>query len=73
MTKLGGRVASVTRTSRFDFESGPDPDLTCQWDTERKLFSLAEVRAPPSAVFAYLQAILPTLYQYTSLYCIVKN
>ena len=30
VTKLGGWVASVTRTSRFDFSSGPDPDLAYQ-------------------------------------------
>ena len=30
--------------------SSADPDPTRQWDTKRKLFSLAEVRALPSAV-----------------------
>ena len=38
------------RTSRFDFGSGPDPDLADHWDTKRKLFSLAEVWALPNAV-----------------------
>ena len=32
MTKLGGRVGSVTITSRFDFGSGADPDQAYQWD-----------------------------------------
>ena len=40
----------MTRTSRFDFGSGPDPDPAYQWDTKRKLFSLAEVCALPSDV-----------------------
>ena len=47
-TKLGGQVGSVARTSRFDF--GEDLDLGHRWDTKCNLFSLAEVRAPPSAV-----------------------
>ena len=37
------KVGEVTRTSRFDFGSGPDPDLAYQWNTKGKLFSLAEV------------------------------
>ena len=36
----------MTRTSGLDFGSDP----AHQWDTKRKLFSLAEVDAPPSAV-----------------------
>ena len=40
----------MTRTSRFDFGSGPDADLAYQWDTKNKLFSLAEVFALPSAI-----------------------
>jgi len=38
----------VTRTSRFDFGSGPDPDPAYQWDI--KLFILAEVCTLPSDV-----------------------
>ena len=33
------------RTSGFDFGLGLDPDPTYQWDTKRKLFSLADVCA----------------------------
>ena len=40
----------MTRPSRLNFGEDPDPDLAHQWDTKRKLFNLAEVRAPPSAV-----------------------
>ena len=40
----------MTRTSQFDFGSGPDPDPGHQWDTKRKLVSLAEVCAPLSGV-----------------------
>ena len=40
----------MTRTSRFDFGSDQDTDPTFQWETKRKLFSVAEVCAPPSAV-----------------------
>jgi len=36
---------SVTRTSRLDFGSVPDPDPAFQWEMKGKLFSLAEVRA----------------------------
>ena len=43
MTKLGGWVCSVTRTSQFNFGSGPDADAACHWDTKCKLFSLADV------------------------------
>ena len=34
----------VERISRLDFGSGPDADPVCQWITNRKLFSLAEVK-----------------------------
>ena len=44
----------MTRTSQFDLGSGLDADLAYQWDTERKLFSLADVRALPSAVLVVL-------------------
>jgi len=50
MPKLGGWIGEVTRMSRFDFGSGLDPDPASQWDAKRKLFSLVEVCAPPSAV-----------------------
>ena len=41
----------MTRTSRLDFGSGPDPDPAFQWEKKkRKLFSLAEVCALPSAI-----------------------
>ena len=43
MTKLGGWFQKVTRTNRFDFGSGPDPDLSYQWHTKCGLFRLAEV------------------------------
>ena len=33
----------VTRTSRFDFGSGLDPDPDNQWDIKCKLVSLVEV------------------------------
>ena len=39
---------SVTRTSRFDFGSGPHPDPGYQWDTKRNLLFLSEVCTPPS-------------------------
>ena len=44
----------MTRTSRFDFSSGPDPDPACWWDTKREPFSLAEVCAPLSVVLVSL-------------------
>ena len=50
MPKLGGWVGWVTRTSQLDFSLGLDPDPAYQWDTERNMFSLAEVRALPSAI-----------------------
>ena len=40
----------MTRTSRFDFGSGPNPDPTYLWDIKHKLLSLVEVCALPSAV-----------------------
>ena len=40
----------MTRTSLFNFGSGPDTDSAYQWDRKRKLFSLAEICALPSAV-----------------------
>ena len=40
----------MTRTSRFDFGSGLNPDPANQWDTKCKLFSMAEVCTLPSAV-----------------------
>ena len=39
LTKPGGRIGSVTRTSRLDFGSSPEADLAYQWATKRKLFS----------------------------------
>ena len=54
MTKLGGWVGFVTRTSRLYFRSGPNTDLTHQWDTKRKLFSLVEVCALPSAILVLI-------------------
>ena len=50
MTKLGGWVGYVARTSRLDFGLDTDPDPVYQWDTKRKLFTLAQVCARPSAV-----------------------
>ena len=44
-TKPGGWVGEVTRTNRFNFGSGPDPDPSSQWDAKCKLFSRAEVWA----------------------------
>ena len=40
----------MTRTRRFEFGSGQDPDPADQWDPKHKLFSLAELCALPSAV-----------------------
>ena len=40
----------MTRTNRLDFGSVLDPDPADQWDTKRKLFRLAEVRALPRGV-----------------------
>ena len=37
-------------TSSLDFVLGPNADQAYQWDTKRKLFSLVEVWALPSAV-----------------------
>ena len=54
MTKLGGRVGEVTRTSQFNFGSGADADAPYEWDTKRKQFSLAKVCALPSAVPSYV-------------------
>ena len=39
----------MTITSRLNSSSGPNPDMAYQWDTERKLISLAEVCALLSA------------------------
>ena len=44
----------MRRTSRFDFALGLDADLAYQWDTKRKLFSLAEVYALLNAVKSYI-------------------
>ena len=41
-----------------DLISGPDSDPADQWDTKRKLFILAEVCAPPSAVLVHCGIIL---------------
>ena len=49
----------MTITSQFDFGSGPDPDLAYKWDTKRKLFSLAEACALPSAVLVFLHETAP--------------
>ena len=38
------------QASRFDFSWGPNPDPVSQWDIKRKLFSLVEECALPSAV-----------------------
>ena len=40
----------MTRTIRLGFGEGPDPDPAYQWDTKRKVFSLAEVCTPPSVI-----------------------
>jgi len=40
----------MTRTSRFDFGSGTDPEPAFQWDTKCKLFSLVKVSSLPSAL-----------------------
>ena len=40
----------MTGTSGFNFSSGPNPDLAHQWDSKRKLISLVEVCALPSAL-----------------------
>ena len=40
----------MTRINKFEFGSSPDPEPAYQWDTKRKLFSVEEVCAPPSAV-----------------------
>ena len=50
MTNLGGWVGSEIRISWLEFVVRPDADLAYQWDTKRKLFSLAEVCTPPSTV-----------------------
>uniref|UniRef100_A0A8C4N8E9 Mediator of RNA polymerase II transcription subunit 11 n=1 Tax=Eptatretus burgeri TaxID=7764 RepID=A0A8C4N8E9_EPTBU len=39
----------VNRTSQLDFGVGPDADPAYKWDTKRKLLSLLEVCALPSA------------------------
>ena len=46
-------IGCVKNTNRLDFDEYPDPDPAYQWDTKRKLFSLAEVSALPSAVLCY--------------------
>ena len=43
-------IGSVTRTSQLKFNSGPNPDLAYQWDTQRKLINLAEVCSRLSAL-----------------------
>ena len=48
MAKVDGCVGKVTTTSQFDSGSGPNPNPAYQWDTKRKLFSLAEVCTLPS-------------------------
>ena len=40
----------MTRTSRFGFSSGLDPDPARHWDTKRKQLRLVEVGAQPGAV-----------------------
>ena len=50
MPKLGGWIVLGNRISRLHFGSALGADLTYQWNTKRKLFSLAEVCALPSAV-----------------------
>ena len=47
----------MTRTSRFDFGSGPNPDPAYQWDTKCKLFNLAEVCALPNAVLVMKEIV----------------
>ena len=47
----------MTKTSGFDFGSGPDADLPYQWN---KLFSLVDVRAPPCA-FLVVEALTRAL------------
>ena len=49
----------MTRTSSFDFGSRPNPDPAYQWDTKRKLFSLADVCAPPYAVIVHFCVFHP--------------
>uniref|UniRef100_A0A8C4Q1P5 ATPase AAA-type core domain-containing protein n=1 Tax=Eptatretus burgeri TaxID=7764 RepID=A0A8C4Q1P5_EPTBU len=55
LAKLGGQVGCVTRTNRFDFGSGLDPDPPYQWDTKCKLFSLVEVWCPTVSTDILLQ------------------
>ena len=40
----------MRRTSGLYFDEDLDADPAHQWDTKRKLFSMAEVYGPPSAV-----------------------
>ena len=63
MTKLGGWVGEVTRTSRLDFGSGTDPDPAYHWDTKRKLSSLVEVCTLLNAVLVHPR-VLPRLVRY---------
>ena len=54
----------MTRTSRFDFSSGPNPDPAYQWDTKRKVISLVEVCALPSALVVFvisISSIVPSI------------
>ena len=44
----------MTRTSWLDFCYVPNSDPAFQWDTEHKLFSLADVCTPPSAVLVFV-------------------
>ena len=54
----------MTRTSRLDFVSGPDPDPADQWDTKRKLFSRVEVYFLQSAflIADYICGLLKLSY-----------
>ena len=64
--RLWKRCGSVTKISRFDYSSGPDPDPAYQCNTKRQLFSLVEVCALSSAV---LDIFVFKLYIYVHCTC----
>ena len=67
MTRQGGCVGEATRTSSFDFDSGLDPDPDFRCNTKRKLFSIAEVRTPPSTIlFCFVSPKRNKQYTYNS-------
>ena len=69
MTKLGGWIRSVTRTSQFDFGSGPDAYPAYQWDLLFCVFALEDGNLYISLFFSgfFLNFVLEDANFYMSL------